>query len=84
MSLENEFPESFIGSVAAFEGISDGYTVIHGPSGCKLYPSSLMDDCYPRGNPEMPSGRNPLFIGAHYFFGQPRVPCTYLEHRFSP
>ena len=79
MSLENEFPESFIGSVAAFEGVSDGYTVIHGPSGCKLYPSSLMEDCYFRGIPEAPSGRNPLFSGAHYFFGQPRVPCTYLD-----
>ncbi len=79
MSLENEFPESFIGSVAGFEGISDGYTVIHGPSGCKLYPSAAMEECYEHESSPMPRNRNPLFIGANYFFGQPRVPCTYLD-----
>ena len=79
MSLENEFPESFIGSVAGFEGVSDGYTAIHGPSGCKLYPSAVMEDCYEHDDSPLPHTRNPLFISSAYFFGQPRVPCTYLD-----
>ena len=79
MSLENTMPESFLGAVAGFEGVSDGYTAIHGPTGCKFYPSAAAEEYFIRPGSNLPRARSPLIMGSIYFFGQPRVPCTYLD-----
>lgn len=52
--------------------------MIHGPTGCKFYPSAVMED----GRESLGGGterRNALLLGTPYYFGQPRVPCTYLD-----
>lgn len=78
MSLECERPESFLGAVIAAEGVSDGYCIIHGPTGCKYYPASISENGYlvRDGRPET---RNMFRFADRYFFGQPRLPCTYLD-----
>ena len=79
MSLEHTLPESFIGVIAGFEGVSDGYTAVHAPTGCKFYPASVAEDMYVHTSSSLPRNRNPLTMGSVYFFAQPRVPCTYLD-----
>lgn len=78
MSLEYGMPESFLGAVAGFEGVKDGFTAIHGPTGCKFYPASVSESSYVRDR-NVPRSLNLLAFGSLYFFGQPRVPCTYLD-----
>ena len=75
MSLDNERPESLLGLIAGLEGVADGYTIIHGPTGCKYYPSSVSESCYrtmKRGTVSM----NLFERGSRYFFMQPRVRGT--------
>ena len=76
MSLENDRPDSFMGMILAFEGVSDGYTIIHGPTGCKYYPASVAESRFPLRNGE---ARNMFRFSGKYFFSQPRVPCTYMD-----
>ena len=78
MSLDNERPESLLGLIAGLEGVADGYTIIHGPTGCKYYPSSVSESCY-RTRKGGTVSRNLFEMGSRYFFSQPRVPCTYLD-----
>ena len=78
MPLENERPESLLGVIAGLEGVADGYTAVHGPTGCKYYPASVSEICY-RMRDGDPVARNMFGIGGKYFFGQPRLPCTYLD-----
>ncbi len=78
MSLENDRPESFLGAMMASEGVADGYTIVHGPTGCKYYPASVSESEYPdrEGTAET---RNIFRFASRYFFSQPRIPCTYLD-----
>ena len=78
MSLENERPESFLGAMMAAEGVSDGYCIIHGPTGCKYYPASVSENRYPVRR-DRPETRNMFRFADRYFFSQPRLPCTYLD-----
>lgn len=78
MSLDCDRPESFLGLMMGLEGVSDGFTILHGPTGCKFYPASLSEDDYRFRDNEVQS-RNAYMIGMRYFFGQPRIPCTYLD-----
>lgn len=71
MTLE---ADAFTGALLAVEGISDARVVLNGPTGCKFYHSHLSDCQYPRA-----SSFDPLRFREEFFFGQPRVPCTYLE-----
>ena len=78
MSLENDRPESFLGAMMAAEGVANGYTIVHGPTGCKYYPASVSESEYPdrEGTAET---RNIFRFASRYFFSQPRIPCTYLD-----
>lgn len=67
-------PDSFTGAMLAVEGIEDAMVVLNGPTGCKLYHAHLSDCQYPRA-----SSFDPLSYAEEFYFGQPRVPCTYLE-----
>lgn len=71
MTLE---PDAFTGSLLAAEGIEDATVILNGPTGCKLYHGHLSDCQYPRA-----SSFDPLSYSEEFYFGQPRVPCTYLE-----
>jgi nitrogenase molybdenum-iron protein alpha/beta subunit len=66
--------DAFTGSLLAVEGIKDAAVVLNGPTGCKFYHSHISDCQYPRA-----SSFDPLGYTEEFYFGQPRVPCTYLE-----
>lgn len=67
-------PDGFIGTLLAIEGIADARAVLNGPNGCRGYPAWFSDRHYPRENSLDRNTFQELF-----YFGQPRIPCTYLD-----
>ncbi|MDD1691017.1 MAG: nitrogenase component 1 [Methanoregula sp.] len=67
-------PDGLIGTLLAIEGIADARAVLNGPNGCRGYPAYFSDRHYPRENSLDRSTFEELF-----YFGQPRIPCTYLD-----
>ncbi|MFA5294808.1 MAG: nitrogenase component 1 [Methanoregulaceae archaeon] len=67
-------PDGFFGTLLAIEGISDARAVLNGPTGCRGYPAYFSDRHYQRGRAPDRHPPDELF-----FFGQPRIPCTYLD-----
>ena len=78
MSYELERPETFLGTMIALEGVKDAMTIIHGPTGCKMYPSDLTERLY-TGRKDDVETRNAFLRTEKYFFYQPRLPCTLLD-----
>lgn len=68
------YPDSLTGAIAAVESIKGGVSILNSPTGCKFSPSFLVDKQDP-GN----QGVDPSEYQEEFFFGQPRVPCTYLD-----
>lgn len=74
--LENITPDSFSGIVFALEGMRRGVVLINGPTGCKFYHAATSD------NQTIKQFEfDPLNYPEKWYFGQPRVPCTYLDSR---
>ncbi|MCL2367352.1 MAG: nitrogenase component 1 [Oscillospiraceae bacterium] len=73
--LTNISPDSFSGLIFAFEGISRCVVVLNGPTGCKYYHSSVSDTQMIRQ-----TEFDPLKFPEKWYFGQPRVPCSYLDN----
>ncbi|MDR1353541.1 MAG: oxidoreductase [Treponema sp.] len=71
---ENITPDSFSGALFAVEGIKDACTVLNGPTGCKFYHSAIADSQFLR-TPTF----NPLEYTEGFYFGQSRIPSTYLD-----
>jgi nitrogenase molybdenum-iron protein alpha/beta subunit len=71
---ENITPDSLSGAIFAIEGIKDACVVLNGPTGCKFYHSAISDSQYVRS-----LSFDPLAYSGRFYFGQPRVPCTYLD-----
>ena len=69
-------PDSFSGLIFGFEGMQNTVVALNGPTGCKFYHSSVSDDQGLRQKEF-----DPLNYPLLYYFGQPRVPCTYLDKR---
>lgn len=68
-------PDGFTAAILAAEGITDATVLLNGPLGCKYFLGRLADREHPRD--VFPGG-----YGNHYdlcYFGQPRVPCTFLD-----
>ena len=78
MSYELERPEALLGHMIALEGVRDAMTIIHGPTGCKLYPADLTERLFVRRKSEIET-RNIFLNDMKYFFYQPRLPCTLLD-----
>jgi nitrogenase molybdenum-iron protein alpha/beta subunit len=70
---ENIAPDSFTGALFAVEGVRDGCTILNGPTGCKFYHSAISDSQFMRQ-----ATYSPLEY-SEGFFGQPRIPATYLD-----
>jgi len=70
----NSDPDGFIGTLLAIEGISDARAVMNGPNGCRGNPAYFSDKHFPREN-----SLNRRSFEEPFFFGQSRIPCTYLE-----
>jgi nitrogenase molybdenum-iron protein alpha/beta subunit len=66
--------DGFIGTLLAIEGISDARAVMNGPNGCRGNPAYFSDRHYPREN-----SLNRRSFEELFFFGQSRIPCTYLD-----
>ena len=71
---ENILPDSLTGAIFALEGIRDACVILNGPTGCKFYHSAISDEQFVRS-----LSFDPLFFSEQFYFGQPRVPCTYLD-----
>ena len=73
--LRNITPDSISGVLLALEGVGGCVTLLNGPSGCKFYHSSVSDNQMIRQ-----LEFDPLNFPVKWYFGQPRVPCTYLDN----
>lgn len=69
-------PDGFTGAILAVEGIRDAAVLLNGPTGCKFYHAALSDGQLPRQG-----AMDPLQFSEEFYFGQPRVPATYLDNR---
>lgn len=74
--LKNITPDGISGLIFAFEGIKHGVTILNGPTGCKFYHSATSDNQLLRKG-----DFDPLHYPELWYFGQPRVPCTFLDKR---
>ena len=73
--LTNITPDSISGIIFAFEGISRSIVLLNGPTGCKYYHSAVSD-----GQMIRQAEFDPLKFPEKWYFGQPRVPCSYLDN----
>ncbi|WP_028314255.1 nitrogenase component 1 [Desulfatibacillum aliphaticivorans] len=67
-------PDSLTGAIMAMEGIRDAAVLLNGPTGCKFYHGAIVEGQLPRE-----SSFDPLQFLEEFYFGQPRVPATYLD-----
>lgn len=67
-------PDAFTASILTVEGIKDASALLNGPTGCKIYHSFLSDRHFPRG-----ASHDPMAFQGEFYFGQLRVPSTYLD-----
>jgi len=67
-------PDGFTGALMAVEGIHDARALLHGPGGCRIYHTVMSRNTYSRMEKAGTADYN-----LPYFFGQPRIPCTYLD-----
>ena len=74
--LKNITPDSFSGLVFAMEGIDNTVVLINGPTGCKFYHSAISDS-----QSIHQYEFDPLNFPEKFYFGQPRVPCTWLDSK---
>ena len=74
--LTNISPDSFSGILFAMEGVENVLTLLNGPSGCKFYHSAPSDSQALRQKEF-----DPLNYPEEWYFGQPRIPCTFLDRR---
>ncbi|MEW9123216.1 MAG: nitrogenase component 1 [Thermotaleaceae bacterium] len=71
---KNITADSLTGAIFALEGIQKSIVILNGPTGCKFYHSAVSDYQYSRQ-----ISFDPLNYPETFYFGQPRVPCTYLD-----
>jgi nitrogenase molybdenum-iron protein alpha/beta subunit len=67
-------PDGFFGSILAVEGITDACTILNAPTGCKMHIGELSKDQFRRE-----VGQHDMRWAEEFYFGQDRVPCTYLD-----
>lgn len=67
-------PDGFTGAIMAVESFRDGRAVLHGPGGCRGYHSFSASKYYSKAGP----GDYEKY-SLPFFFGQPRIPCTYMD-----
>ncbi len=73
--LKNITPDSLSGIIFALEGVKRSLVILNGPTGCKFYNAATSDSQVIRQREFDPLNFPPV-----WYFGQPRVPCTYLDN----
>ena len=66
--------DGFTSALMAIEGITDSHVFLHGPGGCRLYHMIFAASAFPRLSREGTYSYN-----VPYFFGHPRIPCSYID-----
>ena len=69
-------PDSFSGLLFGLEALRGGMVLLHGPTGCKFYHSAVVDGALLRS-----TSFDPLSYPEKFYFGQGRIPCTYLDSK---
>lgn len=69
-------PDGFTGAIMAAEGIRNAAVLLNGPTGCKFYHGAMSD-----GQLLREGSMDPLLFAEEFYFGQPRVPATYLDNQ---
>lgn len=69
-------PDSLTGAILAIEGIEDAVVLLNGPTGCKTFYGYLSDRQYPRAD-----HLSVLRDLKEFYFGQSRIPTTYLDEQ---
>ena len=69
-------PDSLMGAIMAIEGIADAAVLLNGPTGCKTFYGFVSDQQYPRAD-HLAIDRDL----EEFYFGQPRIPTTYLDEQ---
>jgi nitrogenase molybdenum-iron protein alpha/beta subunit len=72
--LESITPDSLSGVIFALEGVPGSVVLLNGPTGCKFYHAATSDNQVIH-QVEF----DPFNFKEQWYFGQPRVPCTYLD-----
>ena len=67
-------PDGFFGSILAVEGITDACLILNAPLGCKMHIGELSKDQFRRE-----VGQHDMRWAEEFYFGQDRLPCTYLD-----
>ena len=68
------YPDGLTGVLLALEGIADVAVILHGPTGCRGHHSAMSEHVFPR---DVTHER--LNYAERFYFGQPRIPSTYLD-----
>lgn len=69
-------PDSLMGAILVIEGIEDAVVLLNGPTGCKTFYGWISNLQYPRSD-----HLNPGRFLQEFYFGQARVPTTYLDEQ---
>ena len=69
-------PDSLMGAILAIEGIEDAVVLLNGPTGCKTFYGWISGRQYPRADHVSPARYHQEF-----YFGQSRIPTTYLDEQ---
>ncbi len=76
LTTTNITPDSLSGILFALEGVDKICTLLNGPTGCKFYHSAISDN-----QRIFQHELDPMNHHEEFFFGQPRIPSTYLDKR---
>ncbi len=76
LPFEASEPDSLMGAIMALEGIEDAVVLLNGPTGCKTFYGWISGLQYPRADQLDPARHQQEF-----YFGQARVPTTYLDEQ---
>lgn len=67
-------PDSLLGALAAVESIENAVALLNSPTGCKFVPSFIVE------NQDLRKvSVDPFEYEEEFYFGQSRIPCTYLD-----
>jgi nitrogenase molybdenum-iron protein alpha/beta subunit len=68
------YPDGLTGAILAGESVFAGAVILHGPTGCRGHHSVMSEHPFPRDDVQ-----ERLNFLEPFYFGQPRIPTTYLD-----
>jgi nitrogenase molybdenum-iron protein alpha/beta subunit len=68
------YPDGFTGALLACESVRDAAVILHGPTGCRGLHGAMSERFFSKWD----AGER-LNYAERFYFGQPRIPTTYLD-----